>query len=364
MEATGTQAKVKRLRAQQEKWMRERASAHEREKAVEELQRGTGDSPSGSGRAGGRGGPGAGLGGGLEGGQTTIRPEELMDTITARITERLREELKLEVHRGGGEISLSPGTQGPRSPGAGLGGGQARLEARLAKEIESHTCPICYELMIPPAHSPTLLFPCGHTFCSQCLEKHRHQNGRCPYCREKIKSSALNISLQQLIQNYVTSRDQVEAQEAAVAAADFGGSGSCRNGMGGSSGDGGPGSVADVHFYRSQRRALEMRSQILSNELEETLREGREAAKFQDAARAVLGHLEEEEAKVRQQLEGLQAEHALILEQIDLQKAKALGLGHQRREAAERVDLLRKTLAPLEAEMEKNDLILSGLADA
>ena len=296
-------------------------------------------------------------GGELEGGQAKIRPEELMDTITARITERLREELKLEVHRGGGEISLSPG------PGAGVGGGEARLEARLAKEIESHTCPICYELMIPPAHSPTLLFPCGHTFCSQCLEKHRHQNGRCPYCREKIKSSALNISLQQLIQNYVASRDQVEAQAAAASAADFG-SGSCHNGMGGSSGGGGPGAVADVHFYRSQKRALEMRSQILSNELDETLREGREAAKFQDAARTVLGHLGEEEAKVRQQLEGLQAEHALILEQIDLQKAKALGLEQQRREAAERVDLLRKTLAPLEEEMEKNDLILHGLADA
>ena len=37
------------------------------------------------------------------------------------------------------------------------------------QEIASHTCPICYELMVPPDHSPMLLFPCGHSFCAACL---------------------------------------------------------------------------------------------------------------------------------------------------------------------------------------------------
>ncbi len=234
------------------------------------------------------------------------------------------------------------------------------MEARLAKEIESHTCPICYELMVPPAHSPTLLFPCGHTFCSECLEKHQHQHGRCPYCREKIKSSALNISLQQLIQNYVTSRDQVEAQAAAVTASGGGsGGGRASSAAGRDEGLG----CSDVHFYRSQKEALEMRSQILTNELEETLRERDEATKLQEAAHTVLGHLGQEELVVRQQLEALQAEHLLIQEQISLQKTKAQGLEQRQREVAERVDLIRKTLAPLEAEMVKNDLILNGLAD-
>ena len=230
------------------------------------------------------------------------------------------------------------------------------MEARLAKEIESHTCPICYELIVPQAHSPTLLFPRGHT-CSECLEKHQQQHGR---CREKIKSSALNISLQQLIQNYVTSRGQVEAQAAAAAA-----SGGCTGGGGGSrAAGGGEGSGgSDIHFYKSQKQALEMRSQILTNELEETLREQGEAAKLQKAVHAVLGHLGREELAVRQQLEALQAEHLLIKEQISLQKTKAQGLEQRRREVAERVDLIRKTVAPLEAEMEKNDLILDGLED-
>ena len=48
-------------------------------------------------------------GAGSSGDQAQIRPEELMDTITARITERLREEFKLEAQREGGESQLSQG---------------------------------------------------------------------------------------------------------------------------------------------------------------------------------------------------------------------------------------------------------------
>ena len=78
-----------------------------------------GGGASGSGRADAWGAGEAGSGGD----QAQIRPEELMDAITARITERLREEFKLEAQREGGESQLSQG------------GGGARLEARLAKEI-------------------------------------------------------------------------------------------------------------------------------------------------------------------------------------------------------------------------------------
>ena len=36
-----------------------------------------------------------------------------------------------------------------------------QIEGNLFQEIESHTCPICYELMVPPKNAPILLFPCG-----------------------------------------------------------------------------------------------------------------------------------------------------------------------------------------------------------
>ena len=101
----------------------------------------------------------------------------------------------------------------------------------------------------------------------------------------------------------------------------------------------------------------------VETDLTEVFRDVNKCTKLQEAAHAVLGHLGQEELVVRQQLEALQAEHLLIQEQISLQKTKAQGLEQRQREVAERVDLIRKTLAPLEAEMEKNDLILNGLAD-
>lgn len=102
---------------------------------------------------------------------------------------------------------------------------QARqqLAGSLVQEIESHTCPICYDLMVAPQNAPILLFPCGrltpyaekpfatqfplgswytegqprqvhghagHTFCSVCIASHtqRHKKRLCPCCREVIHS--------------------------------------------------------------------------------------------------------------------------------------------------------------------------------
>ena len=44
-----------------------------------------------------------------------------------------------------------------------------KLEGFLANEIESHTCPICLELMVAPLHSPNILFPCGRLPCISAL---------------------------------------------------------------------------------------------------------------------------------------------------------------------------------------------------
>ena len=88
------------------------------------------------------------------------------------------------------------------------------MEARLAKEIESHTCPICYELMVPPAHSPTLLFPCGHTFCERCVARLQGSKGskapadgfktsfRCPLDRQ-VFSRNLKLSVNSILRDII-----------------------------------------------------------------------------------------------------------------------------------------------------------------
>lgn len=105
-------------------------------------------------------------------------------------------------------------TCGPTPPPE-QAGAQA-MEAFLAQEIESHTCPICYELMLAPKRAPCLLFPCGHTFCSSCLQRSTQQTSTqsrhvptslCPYCREPVEKQAVNVALQQLICAFAAQRD-------------------------------------------------------------------------------------------------------------------------------------------------------------
>jgi hypothetical protein len=80
---------------------------------------------------------------------------------------------------------------------------QKNIEKAVASEVETNTCSICFELMLPKVHSPMLLFPCGHTFCRQCMETNLKTGKKiCPWCREKIVSQAVNLSLQNIIVAY------------------------------------------------------------------------------------------------------------------------------------------------------------------
>lgn len=75
-----------------------------------------------------------------------------------------------------------------------------KMEKTISKEIETNTCSICYELMVPPTYSPIILFPCGHTLCKACVYRGtKNPLPKCPMCRNKVQSSAVNISLQNLI---------------------------------------------------------------------------------------------------------------------------------------------------------------------
>ena len=93
-------------------------------------------------------------------------------------------------------------------------------ESELQSSILNNTCPICYELLVPPDHAPYILFPCGHSFCEACL-KSSSKVGKCPFCRTKIQSKALNIQLQNVIKTakqQEVDRPTIEKKQAKAAA--------------------------------------------------------------------------------------------------------------------------------------------------
>lgn len=55
--------------------------------------------------------------------------------------------------------------------------------------------------MVAPDHEPTVLFPCGHTFCRACLRR-RRSAPKCPLCRQAIQSSTVNVPLRDLIASF------------------------------------------------------------------------------------------------------------------------------------------------------------------
>jgi hypothetical protein len=72
------------------------------------------------------------------------------------------------------------------------------------------------ELMTSPTHTPMLLFPCGHTFCRECIGRHDsnpRKKPNCPYCRQTVDSMAVNQSLKDLIDNFASQREKVHFHE-------------------------------------------------------------------------------------------------------------------------------------------------------
>jgi hypothetical protein len=108
-----------------------------------------------------------------------VAADEVLQKITQKLTHHIREEIMRE--------QLNSTLQEPALCNTLL----SRIDDFVSSELTSFTCTICYELMRPPQHLPILLFPCGHTFCEQCINNHitacankiKSTAKTCPYCR-------------------------------------------------------------------------------------------------------------------------------------------------------------------------------------
>jgi rubrerythrin len=111
-----------------------------------------------------------------------LEDNDILTQLTERIASRLKVELRHEVEN----AKYDDATKKDVS---------TKIESFLQNELQQHTCPVCFEPMLPPARSPMLLFPCGHTFCEQCINHQKKvAKHQCPLCRAKIERVAVNHS--------------------------------------------------------------------------------------------------------------------------------------------------------------------------
>ena len=184
-------------------------------------------------------------------------PAQVLERVTQKIAERLQVEVRQEM-----------------APAAAPGG---EVHAALESHLENHACSICYEVMCAPRR-PTLLSPCGHTFCSICLEKVLAQRTRRARSAARgWRRARSTLSLQTVIDNFVATRQALARGDALprrpVAAA------------------------PEAVDYAEQHRQLSVRCRVLETQRDEASAEGAAAAKARATADRVLAHLREEEAR-------------------------------------------------------------------
>ncbi|KAG1677365.1 hypothetical protein FOA52_010744 [Chlamydomonas sp. UWO 241] len=290
----------------------------------------------------------------------SISPEMVIDKLTERIADRMRAELKMELEKESQTLQQRVAAE------------NACMDDYLAKELETqNTCPVCYELMVPPERAPQLLFPCGHTFCATCIREHITTHGKrtCPICRKHIDSHAPNFSLQQLILNFVNKRDRMRAPGGMAGAARAGGGGSGGGAQASVAAEAsalsdlGDDENADADRLRRQAVRVQIRLTVLTNELADTIVEAREAEGAAASGRLVLEHLDAQDRHVSDRLAQLQAELQLLRAQRKEQQEKVARAEEEAAAVLSRRRMLADTIEPLQAELHKIDLLTRGLLE-
>ena len=207
---------------------------------------------------------------------------------------------------------------------------QKNIEKGVANEIETNTCSICFELMLPKLHSPILLFPCGHTFCKECIEHNFKTNGKkCPWCREKVASHAVNLSLQNIIVAFAKENTvkQVEIEKP--------------------SGE-----------YESQLEMFELRCNILKQERENNVSEIKDIEKKIESEEVTVRELKKEERRILDKLEAVEKELDLVREHVKKSQNCVEKLYKDAEYKQKTIDLIDETIVPVEREKKRIMAIL------
>jgi len=234
----------------------------------------------------------------------------------------------------------------------GLNTNEIKMEKTISKEIESNTCGICYELMLPPTHSPILLFPCGHTFCNLCTKDHTKRSGaKCPFCRKIICSQAPNLSLQNLICTFTNNKhllDQVKDEDLYPQE---------------TKANNPPQEEATIQNYLNELQICEMRYKVIKSEKREIQESFIQLEKVQLTKKEVLKELEKNKASAMKKLEKLKAEIALIDDFMEKTYKEEISLEKEIETTQTKLELINGTLEPIEKEKTKYEMFIRALTD-
>ena len=346
------QARIASIKARQAQWMRERDSERLRESAEAELQAELGSVPDeedllSSPKSSGKDIAFERIGreyddSGSNHKKQQLNPAAVMERITERLTDKLKFEIREELKREG---DAQKNVERRRC---------AQLEGFLAKELETHTCPICYEMMSGEMRSPQLLFPCGHTFCEKCLKHHldRERKSTCPFCRTRVESRAPNVSLQQLIQSYELKRREVTKKDSkSRTSIDHPANPDYDQSL----------SQSNTSSYGSRAAQIQVRIKILANEFEDNLKAIDNINERKAGINKVIALLSEERRGLTVTISSLQAELTIVDRHLSEQRTKMETVNVDDEELHLRQKLVNETILSLQNEYEKLSILDEGL---
>ena len=82
------------------------------------------------------------------------------------------------------------------------------VNSRKTKYMINHFCPACKQIMLDEDRKPQMVFPCGHSFCKNCLKGKK----KCLDCNTEIISYQTNESLLMVIQQFKQKIDREELE--------------------------------------------------------------------------------------------------------------------------------------------------------
>jgi hypothetical protein len=280
--------------------------------------------------------------------------EPAAEDVINRVAERLSDRLRVEIRK---EILAEAKKDAAASAAVGK-----HLEGFLAQEIEQHCCPICLELMAPPSNAPVLLFPCGHTFCASCVKAQSRtaHHDKCACCRAKITSTAPNISLQNIIENFLKKRSEMTQQQRNQHHPPA--SSSQSNTDSSATHEFGSGIDANAEKYYRDYRAFSIRCEVLRNEMEELLTESEALKSKRRSGRVVLGQLATDKKRLEAEIQRMQMELQLTVEHMHEQEARLTVAEEEWKTNDKRLQVVESTLQGVVQQKDKCKLLVRGLA--